>query len=53
MQMVFYQYDVYQYEVEFPKFEGERANFSFRYIWLNKENKCYGVADQLLILKRI
>lgn len=48
-----YQYDVYQYEVEFPKFEGERANVSFRYIWLNKENKCYGVADQLFILKKI
>ncbi|CUB08708.1 hypothetical protein BN2127_JRS1_00492 [Bacillus cereus] len=45
--------DVYQYEVEFPKFEGERANVSFRYIWLNKENKCYGVADQLFILKKI
>lgn len=44
--------DVYQYEVEFPKFEGERANVAFRYIWLNKENKCYGVADQLFILKR-
>ncbi|MCU5654907.1 hypothetical protein OCF56_13465 [Bacillus mycoides] len=44
---------VYQYEVEFPKFEGERANVSFRYIWLNKENKCYGVADQLFILKKI
>ncbi|MBK5432833.1 hypothetical protein [Bacillus sp. TH25] len=48
-----YQYDVYQYEVEFPKFEGERANVSFRYIWLNKKNKCYGVADQLFILKKI
>ncbi|HFK1758254.1 hypothetical protein FO497_08110 [Bacillus cereus ATCC 10876] len=45
--------DVYQYEVEFPKFEGERANVSFRYIWLNKEKKCYGVADQLFILKKI
>ncbi|MGR5959047.1 hypothetical protein ACT7DM_02100 [Bacillus cereus] len=44
--------DVYQYEVEFPKFEGERANVSFRYIWLNKENKCYGVANQLFILKK-
>ena len=45
--------DVYQYEVEFPKFEGERANVAFRYIWLNKENKCYGVADQLFILKKV
>ncbi|MGS7463219.1 hypothetical protein [Bacillus paranthracis] len=45
--------DVYQYEVEFPKFEGERADVSFRYIWLNKEKKCYGVADQLFILKKI
>ncbi len=45
--------DVYQYEVEFPKFEGERVNVSFRYIWLNKENKCYGVADQMFILKKI
>ncbi|HDR4421468.1 TPA: hypothetical protein QCP59_002266 [Bacillus cereus] len=45
--------DVYEYEVEFPKFEGERANVAFRYIWLNKENKCYGVADQLFILKKI
>ena len=31
----------------------ERANVSFRYIWLNKEKKCYGVADQLFILKKI
>lgn len=45
--------DVYQYEVMFPKFEGEKANVSFRYIWLNKENKCYGVADQLFILKKV
>jgi hypothetical protein len=45
--------DVYQYEVMFPKFEGEKAQVSFRYIWVNKENECYGVADQLFILKKI
>ncbi|WP_088292000.1 hypothetical protein [Bacillus mycoides] len=45
--------NVYQYEVEFPKFEGEKAHVSFRYIWVNKENKCYGVADQLFMLKKI
>ncbi|MBE7147228.1 hypothetical protein FUT12_06425 [Bacillus mycoides] len=45
--------DVYQYEVMFPKFEGEKAHVSFRYIWVNKENECYGVADQLFILKKI
>ncbi|ANC10544.1 MULTISPECIES: hypothetical protein [Bacillus cereus group] len=45
--------DVYQYEVMFPKFEGEKVNVSFRYIWLNKENECYGVANQLFILKKI
>ncbi|MEH7059816.1 hypothetical protein V7052_14860 [Bacillus wiedmannii] len=45
--------NVYQYEVEFPKFEGEKAHVSFRYIWINKENKCYGVADQFFILKKI
>lgn len=45
--------DVYQYEIKIPAFEGEQAKISFRYIWLNDDNKCYSVADQLFILKKI
>ncbi|SMD93946.1 hypothetical protein BACERE00191_01964 [Bacillus pacificus] len=45
--------DVYQYEIQMPKFEGKQAYISFRYIWLNTNNKCYGVADQLFTLQKI
>ncbi|PET37893.1 hypothetical protein CN520_24450 [Bacillus cereus] len=38
--------------VTLPKFEGETAKVALRYIWLNEDQKCYGVVDQFIILKK-
>lgn len=40
------------YLINIPDFQGESAKVSLRIIWLNDDDKCYGVAEQLMILKK-
>lgn len=38
--------------VNLPSFEGKTAKVALRFIWLNDNQKCYGVVDQFIILKK-
>lgn len=38
--------------IHLPTFEGKSAKVSLRFIWLNKDQKCYGIVDKFIILNK-
>ncbi|HDR6390234.1 hypothetical protein [Bacillus thuringiensis] len=41
----------HNYVIDLPSFKGKTAKIAIRFVWLNNK-ECYGVADQLFILKK-
>ncbi|MCY8208548.1 MULTISPECIES: hypothetical protein [Bacillus subtilis group] len=41
------------FQIKLPSFKGKSAVVSLRFIWLNENHDCYGVADKIFNIKKI